>query len=73
MINSQTIYKNKTVEAKIKLYVHLQRARVDENLAERSIDKWIAEGEVNGVKLKYLKRVLTLQGRKCVSIFVKVD
>jgi len=53
--------------------VHLQRAGEDESPAERSTDKWIAEGEVNGVKPKYLKRVLTLQGRKCVSIFVRVD
>jgi len=53
--------------------VHLQRAGEDESLAERSTDKWIAEGEVKEVALKYLKRELTLQSRKCVSIFVKVD
>jgi len=46
MVDSETIYK--TVEAKIKLYVHSQRAGEGESPAERSIDKWIAEGEVNG-------------------------
>jgi hypothetical protein len=34
--------------------------------------KWIAEGKVKGLP-EYLKRVLTLQGRKCDSIFVKED
>lgn len=53
--------------------MHLQRVGKGESPAERSKDKWIAEGEVNGITPKYLKRVLTLQGRKCVSIFVKVD
>ena len=49
MLDSLTIIQKQTVEAKIKLYVHLQRAGEDENLAERSMDKWIAEGEVNRV------------------------
>ena len=48
MINSLSIIQNKTVEAKIKLYVHLQRAGEGGSPAERSKDKWIAEGEVNG-------------------------
>jgi hypothetical protein len=36
MVNSFSIIQKQTVEAKIKLYVHLQRAGRDENLAERS-------------------------------------
>jgi len=51
VLESLIIIQKQTVEAKIKLYVHLQRARVAESLAERSTDKWIAEGEVNGLKL----------------------
>jgi len=44
---------------------------VDESPAERSTDKWIAEGEVNGLTLKYLKRMPTLQAENVMAFLLK--
>ncbi len=51
--------------------MHLQRVGVDESPAERSTDKWIAEGEVNGLTLKYLKRMPTLQAENVMAFLLK--
>ena len=48
MIDSLNNTKTKPLKRRLNWYVHLQRAGEDESPAERSTDKWIAEGEVNG-------------------------
>ena len=51
-LNGVTLLRNNTktkpLKRRLNRYVHLQRAGEAENPAERSTDKWIAEGEVNG-------------------------